>query len=183
MSSKASVERIQAERVSRPWPQRGCGRHGSSGHLFGLDAERMSPKTQTTFAALAVLAPVALSGVFLVAFVPGLWWIFTTYFWLAFPAFGLLARGITGFSERQAEIASAHSAGERELLEALRREGEITSARAAMETSLSVLEADVMLKELVEAGHLEVRVRGGLFYAFWEDTGRLAPEAHPPEIP
>ncbi len=53
-----------------------------------------------------------------------------------------------------------------------------------METSLSVLEADVMLKELAEAGHLEVRVPGGgLFYAFWEDTGRLAPEAHPPEIP
>ena len=71
MSSKASVERIQAERISRPWPQRGCGRHGSSGHLFGLDAERMSPKAQT-FAALAVLAPVALSGVFLVAFLPGL---------------------------------------------------------------------------------------------------------------
>ncbi|HKZ26742.1 MAG TPA: hypothetical protein VJ086_02465, partial [Rubrobacteraceae bacterium] len=83
-----------------------------------------------------------------------------------------------------AEIASARSAGQRELLEALRREGEITSARAAMETSLSVLEADTMLKELAEAGHLEVRVRGGgLFYAFWEDTGRLAPEAHPPEIP
>jgi hypothetical protein len=142
----------------------------------------MSPKAQT-FAALAVLVPVALSGVFLVAFVPGLWWIFTTYFWLAFPAFGLLARGITGFSERQVEIASARSAGERELLEALRREGEIIPARAAMETSLSVLEADVMLKELAEAGHLEVRVRGGgLFYAFWEDTGRLAPEAHPPEI-
>ena len=95
MSSKASVEKIQAERISRPWLQRGCGRHGSSGHLFGLDAERMSPKAQT-FAALAVLAPVALSGVFLVAFVPGLWWIFTTYFWLAFPAFGLLARGDHG---------------------------------------------------------------------------------------
>ena len=182
MSSKASVERIQAKRISRPWPQRGCGRNGSSGHLFGLDAERMSPKAQT-FAALAVLAPVALSGIFLVAFAPGLWWIFTTYFWLAFPAFGLLARGITGFSERQAEIASARSAGERELLEALRREGEITPARAAMETSLSVSEADTMLKEFAEAGHLEVRVRGGgLFYAFWEDTGRLAPDAHPPEI-
>ena len=52
-----------------------------------------------------------------------------------------------------------------------------------METSLSVSEADTMLKELAEAGHLEVRVRGGgLFYAFWEDTERLAPEAHPPEI-
>src|ERR687894_2959233 len=115
MSSKASVERIQAERISRPWPQRGCGRHGSSGHLFVLDAESMSPKAQT-FAALAVLAPVALSGVFLVAFVPGLWWIFTTYFWLAFPAFGLLAREITSFSERQAEKDPRRPPGGREAI-------------------------------------------------------------------
>ncbi len=114
-------------RISSSWPRRGCGRHGSSSYFFGPDAERMDSKAQI-FAALAVLAPVALSGVFLVAFVPGLWWIFTTDFWLAFPAFGLLAREITGFSERQTEIASACSAGERELLEALRREGEIMPA-------------------------------------------------------
>jgi len=43
-----------------------------------------------------VLAPVALSGVLLVALAPGFWWIFTTYFWVAFPAFGLLARGGLG---------------------------------------------------------------------------------------
>ena len=48
-----------------------------------------------------------------------------------------------------------------------------------METSLSVTEADRMLKELAEGGHLDVRVRGGgLFYSLWErdegeDTGRL----------
>lgn len=35
-----------------------------------------------------------------------------------------------------------------------------------LEASLSVAEADKMLKELAEAGQLEVRVRdGGLFYA------------------
>jgi hypothetical protein len=28
---------------------------------------------------------VAISGVFLVAVTPGLWWIFTTYFWVGFP--------------------------------------------------------------------------------------------------
>jgi hypothetical protein len=40
-----------------------------------------------------------------------------------------------------------------------------------METSLSVAKARRMLKELAEAGHLEVRMHGvGLFYAFWEDT-------------
>jgi hypothetical protein len=40
--------------------------------------------------------------------------------------------------------------------------------QVATETSLSVAEADRMLKELAEAGHLEVRARnGGLFYALW----------------
>lgn len=142
----------------------------------------MGPKAQV-FAALVVLAPVALSGVLLVALAPGFWWIFTTYFWVAFPAFGLLARGVSGFSKRRAEIASTRHTGERELLEALRREGEISPTRAAMETSLSVTEADAMLKELAQAGHLEVRVRGGgLFYAFWEHTGYPAPEIRPAEI-
>ncbi len=156
--------------------------HCGPGHFFGLDAEEMGPKAQV-FAALVVLAPVALSGVLLVALAPGFWWIFTTYFWVAFPAFGLLARGVSGFSKRRAEIASTRHTGERELLEALRREGEISPTRAAMETSLSVTEADAMLKELAQAGHLEVRVRGGgLFYAFWEHTGYPAPEIRPAEI-
>jgi hypothetical protein len=108
-----------------------------------------------------VLAPVTLSGVLLVAFTPGFWWVFTTYFWVAFPAFGLLARGISSFSERREGAAVAHSTGEQELLEALRREGEISSTWAAMETSRSVTQADAMLRELAQAGHLEVRVRGG----------------------
>ena len=61
---------------------------------------------------------------------------------------------------------------ERELLMALREHGEITPVRAATETSLTVAEADRMLKELAEGGHLEVRVRhGGLFYALWGKKG------------
>jgi len=126
-----------------------------------------------------VLAPVVLSGVLLIAFVPGLWWIFTTYFWVAFPAFGLLVWGIAILSEGQAKTASARSTGERELLETLLREGEITPVRAAMETSLSVAAADAMLKGLAEAGHLEVRVRGGgFFYDLWEEAKRPTLEAH-----
>jgi hypothetical protein len=89
-----------------------------------------------------------------VAFTLGLRWIFTTYFWVALPAFGLLTRGLTGVSERRTEIASARSSREKELLEALRREGEVTPARAAMQTSLSLAEADRILQELAEAGHL-----------------------------
>ncbi len=81
------------------------------------------------------------------------------------------------------EIASGRSSGEKELLEALRQEGEITAVRATMKTSLSVSEAGQMPKELAEAGHLEVRMRGGsLFYTFWEEAGRFATEARPSVI-
>jgi hypothetical protein len=90
---------------------------------------------------------------------------------MIFPAFGLLVRGIASVSESPTELP-ARNTKERELLEALRREGDLTPARAAIETSLTVAEADKMLKELTEGGHLEVRVRGGgLFYALWEPGG------------
>ena len=59
-------------------------------------------------------------------------------------------------------------AKEKELLEALRRCGALTVAGAALETSLSVDEADGMLSALAAKGHLEVRVeRGRLLYALW----------------
>ena len=47
---------------------------------------------------------------------------------------------------------------ERQLLEAIDRHGELTPARAALETTLTVAEADRMLSELAKSGHLEVRV-------------------------
>ena len=136
------------------------------GHFFGLDAEKMGPRAQVA-TALAVLGPVALSGLALVVFVPNLWWIFTTYFWVAFPALGLLTRGLAGVSEARPEKVTAAD-GERRLLEALRNHGELTPALAAVETGLPVSGTDAMLKKLAEGGHLEVRVRGGaIFYALW----------------
>ena len=137
-------------------------------NLSGTDTGLMSPGTRIA-AAVSVLGPVMLSGLFLIVFVPQLWWIFTTYAWVSFPAFGMLVSGITGLVSRppkkSVENASAETR-ERELLEALRDLGELTPAQAAMETSLSVSEADEKLKELADGGHLEVRVRGGgLFYA------------------
>ena len=56
---------------------------------------------------------------------------------------------------------------ERELLSAIRDNGgSITPAEAAMETSLTVREADGMLSELAAGGHLAVQSRDGvLFYA------------------
>lgn len=125
--------------------------------------------------AVSVLVPVALSGLVLVVLAPGLWWIFTTYGWVAFPAFRLLASGLLEVREAGTSRVPAPTK-ERELLVALRRHGELTPALAAVETSLSVTEADNIFRELAEGGHLEVRVRGGgIFYSLW----RREPEDYP----
>ena len=141
----------------------GRGRH----EFFGIDAEGLGPRAKVGVA-LSVLVPVALSGLSLVLFVPGLWWVFTTYFWISFPAIGMLGSGLAGLGEERRSRPAAVDP-ERELLAALRDRGEMTPAGVAVETSLSVEEADRRLRELAEAGHLEVRVRGGgIFYALWE---------------
>jgi DNA-binding transcriptional ArsR family regulator len=147
----------------RAWGHHRWKRHGD---FFGLDTENMSPRARTV-AALAVLGPVALSGVILVVFVPQLWWIFTTYFWVAFPALGLLSSSVSVTGEdRSQRISEAEK--ERELLEAIRDGGEVSAAFVAARTSLSVAEADRRLKELAENGHIEVRARGGaVFYSLW----------------
>lgn len=55
---------------------------------------------------------------------------------------------------------------ERQLLEVIERHREITPARAALETSLTVNEAERSLSELAQKGHLDVRVEGSrLLYA------------------
>jgi len=147
----------------RAWGHHGWKRHGE---FFGLDAEKMSPRARAV-AALSVLVPVALSGLLLVVFVPQLWWIFTTYFWVAFPALGLLTRSVSGTGEDPPQrIPEAEL--ERELLEAIRDGGEVSAASVAARTSLSVAAADRRLKELAENGHIEVRARGGaVLYALW----------------
>lgn len=156
------------------------GLPGQRTGFFGLDVEEIGPRARVV-TGLAVLVPVVLSGLMLVAFVPELWWVFTTYGWVSFPAFGLMVRGIAGLSEGRADPRPAESA-ERELLRVLRDRGELTPTRAAMETSLSVSEADRMLRELAENGHLEVRVRGGaLLYALWARPGALRGGEDPSE--
>lgn len=153
--------------------RRGPGEHrGGSGDFLGMDVGKMGSKARVA-AALSVLVPVALSGLSLIAFFPGLWWVFTTYGWVAFPAFGLLLRGLSSQSSLEDRtMGGSASDRERELLMALREHGEITPVRAATETSLTVAEADRMLQRLAEAGHLEVRARhGGLFYALWGKEG------------
>jgi len=151
------------------------GPHHRSGPdaFFGLDVDKMSPKAQVTVS-LAVLIPVAVAGVVVLTLFSSLWWLVFVFGWAIFPAFGLLVRGIAGLSEGANEPSVANGK-EHELLRALRDHGELTPARAAMETSLTVAEADRMLKELAEGGHLDVRVRGGgIFYALWEPGGEGA---------
>jgi hypothetical protein len=139
-----------------------------SDDFFGLDVEKMSPRSQVV-TSLAVLIPLAIAGVLVLTLAQGLWWLIFVFGWMIFPAFGLLVRGIAGLSEGSDEPAVADSSGERELLEALQRRGELTPTQAAMETSLTVDEADRMLEGLAAKGHLDVKVRGGgLFYGLWE---------------
>ena len=150
---------------SRNRPHGGMG----SGDFFGLDVDKMSPKAQVA-TGLAVLVPVV--GLALaVIFVFQVWWLIFVFGWSIFPAFGLLVRGIAGLFDDAAGPEPAN-ARERELLEALQRRGELTPAQAAMETTLTVNEADKMLEDLAAKGHLDVKVRGGgLFYGLWDQEG------------
>jgi hypothetical protein len=149
--------------------RRGHHERSDSDDFFGLEVEKMSPRSQVV-TSLAVLIPVAVAGVLVLT--SGLWWLIFVFGWMIFPAFGLLVRGIAGLSEGADEPAIEGS-GERELLRALQWRGELTPAQAAMETTLTVDEADRMLADLAAKGHLEVKVRGGgLFYGLWEgDSG------------
>jgi hypothetical protein len=74
-------------------------------------------------------------------------------------------RGLRGrVSTPPAEVAVVgpeEKHAERRLLEAIDRHGKITPVRAALETPLTVAEADRMLSDLAKGGHLQVRVEGG----------------------
>lgn len=55
---------------------------------------------------------------------------------------------------------SLEKSAEKQLLEVIEQNGEITPARAALETSLTVDEAERLLSDLAQKGHLDVRVEG-----------------------
>lgn len=78
-------------------------------------------------------------------------------------------RPLVGRRTARSSMSATEAAKEKELLGALRRHGELAVAGAALETSLTVEEADRMLSALATKGHLEVRVeRGRLLYSLWE---------------
>ena len=142
---------------------------------IGVDVEGMSPKAQAVTGAVTG-GLILLAAVLLIIFTQS-WWPIFVFGWAVFPAFGVFTRGIAGLVEESRSGPSVAGARERELLGALQRRGELTPAEAAMETSLTVSEADEMLEDLAAKGHLDVRVRGGgLFYRLWGDEGEAGRE-------
>ena len=142
-----------------------------SGHATSAPA-LIGPKMQigigiVTFASALMLGLAAVLGGWTAMFDP-----FAVLMCLVVVLFSsyLMVNGLRGLSdERQSRSLPAGNSGERELLNALREHGELSAARVAMETSLTVAEADGIFKRLAEGGHLDVRVRGGgMFYALWE---------------
>lgn len=145
---------------------------GSSGEAeeffeqFGIDTENMSPKAQAVTG--LVIGGVILLAAAVLVFATDLWWLIFVFGWALFPALGLFARGVAGLVDSGAG-PQPRDGQERELLGALKEHGELTPAQAAMETSMTVAEADGMLRELADNAHIQVRVRGGgIFYALWE---------------
>ena len=92
-----------------------------------------------------------------------------------FPALVLFALAISKLQEKKQRSIPPTLGKERELLSAIRDNGgSITPAEAAMETSLTVREADGMLSELAGSGHLALEGRdGALFYSL---PSRRSPE-------
>jgi hypothetical protein len=79
---------------------------------------------------------------------------------------GIGQAGVLG--RRHSDHSIVERVKEKELLQALGRHGKLTAVEAALETSLSVEEANRMLFDLAARGHLEVTVEHGkLLYSFW----------------
>ncbi len=97
-------------------------------------------------------------------------------FGLMIPAVALLADAFQDAAKRRRALSSPPANRERELLSAIRDNGgSITPAEVAMETSLTVKEADQMLTELAGGGYLSVQSAGGtLRYSL--------PSWRPPEL-
>lgn len=100
----------------------------------------------------------------------------------AFPflvaSFACLGWGISQIAQKRRALPQPVNK-ERELLSAIRDNGRITPAEAAMETSLTVREADAMLSELASGGHVMVERRNNaLFYSL---PGREDPALEGPD--
>jgi hypothetical protein len=130
---------------------------------------RMGPRVVGVFLVLVVISFFSDFPVFLFGGI---------VFYFLLPALVSSARRMEIFERGSSSPPAApENHKEKELLATLARYGEITPTRAALETSLSVSEADRMLSELTKNGHIEVRAReGGLSYALWEHDRPQLPD-------
>jgi capsular polysaccharide biosynthesis protein len=98
---------------------------------------------------------------------------------VALPGVGTRIAGTLGERPSRQGIGQAELLGrdrsiverikEKKLLLALGRRGKLTAVEAALETGLSVEEADRMLQDLAAKGHLQVDIQDGrLVFSFWE---------------
>ena len=116
-------------------------------------------------------------GVFIVVFSRGFaeitsfWWLILI-FGLIVPLISAAQTIVAARGDRQREIPPAANRAEdkqRQLLEALARDGELTSTMAALRTELTVEEAAELLEGLAGKGHLRVSAReGAMVYALLE---------------
>lgn len=86
--------------------------------------------------------------------------------WFLIPAAILIALGLRDLGHQKNPVLPAvENNSEKELLSSIRDNGgSITPAEAAIETSLTVREADEMLSELANDGHLQIEGRDGVLY-------------------
>lgn len=111
----------------------------------------------------------ALAPVFVLATLPALW--------LSVRG----AAGLFGSGSALEDESLSEDRKEKELLGTIERRGELTPARAAMETSLTVAEADRMLGDFANKGYLVARAHAGsLVYALWDEE-RQTPQREQPE--
>lgn len=114
----------------------------------------------TKLVAGAVAAFLAIFSIFgfSVTFIPSIW--------LLIPAAILIGLGLRDLNrQKDTSLPVADNNKERELLSAIRDNGgNIAPAVAAIKTSLSVREADEMLSELANDGHLQIEGRDGVLY-------------------
>ena len=170
VEDRRRVMTVEKGRDLRPVHRRRGDLSGDSrenGSQVEVDVESMNPSVRP-LTGVVTGGTILLAAAFLVLFTD-LWWLTFIFCWVVFLALGTFATGVAGLMESHQEERLPKYYKEREILEALRDRGELTPAQAAVETSLSVREADELLKELAEGGHLEVRVRGGaLSYSLWD---------------
>lgn len=145
----------------------GPGRMGYAGRGWGMRPRGGYGWRWGPVIGLAVIS------VFIFAVASSEFFPFFLLFWMVpfflVPALAMSARGVAGLFEERSRRPMDERRKEKEVLEVLARHGEVSPARAALETTLSVAEADRVLSGLAKDGHVEVRAREGrLGYALWE---------------